>query len=100
MSTGYTLIALEWPDGKKRRYPVYLKKGTSHRVEKTGWRRLLNITRSLKRGGWDYHIRYYFANKWAFAVIEWPVQRKERWALDRIRYWFSDSRLKRERAWR
>ena len=103
MSQGHALVALKWPDVRpwgwhkgKRTYSDYSRSSG----EKVGWRRLLHITRSLKRGGWDYYVRWYFADKWAFAVVEWPVQQKERWALERIRRWFRDRQLKRERAWR
>ena len=102
MSRGYALIVLKWPDVRRTRgkqtYSDYSRQGLE-RYEPVGWRRLLNITKSLKRGKWDYYIRYYFADKWAFAVVEWPAQQKERWALERIRYWFQDSSLKREKAW-
>jgi len=103
MGQGYAIILLRWPNVREH-YRRGCKKYKDHsrirsqRVfscryfeQATGWRRLINVCRLLRRQKLNYFVRYYFAHKWAFAIVEWPGKQKERIMLERLRDWFPGS---------
>lgn len=72
MSHGRAIVLLEDNPNKRKRICLsWGKSGGVYAIERTGWRRLLVLLKSLHAGGIDYSVRWFMFSKRPIVVVKW-----------------------------